>query len=65
MQMFVIRSKINEFPLFFVMDQFVMMSLFHPPFHLGAEGIINGSRTIQTLRLSLNWTFHIYSLQTD
>ncbi len=35
MQIAIIRSKINKF---------------HLPCHLGAEGIINGARTIQTLR---------------
>ncbi len=34
-----------------------MISPFHPLFHLGAEGIINGARTIQTLRWSLNRHF--------
>ncbi len=47
MQMTLIRSKINECWRFFVMDQFVMMSPFHLPFHLGAEGIINGAGTVQ------------------
>ncbi len=50
MQMALIRSKIKEFQRFFVMDQFVMMSPFHLRFHLGAEGINHGARTIQTLR---------------
>ncbi len=31
------------------MSQFDMMLPFHLPFHLGAEGIINGARTVQTL----------------
>ncbi len=65
MQMAVVRSKINEFRLFFVKDQFVMMSTFHLSFHLRAEGIINGARSMQTLQRSLNWTFHIYRRQTD
>ncbi len=47
------------------MDQFVMMSQFHSIFHLGAEDIINGAKTVQTLRRSLNWTFHIYRRQTN
>ncbi len=34
------------------MDQFVKMSPFHLPFHLGAEGIINGARPIQKIRWS-------------
>ncbi len=33
-----------------------MMSPFHLHFRLGAEGITNGARTVQTLRWSLNWT---------
>ncbi len=33
-----------------------MMSPFHLPFHLGAEGIIDGARTLQTLQWSLNLT---------
>ncbi len=65
MQMAIIRSKINVFQHFFEMDQFIMMSPFHLPFHLGAEGIINGARTVQTVRCSLNWTFHIHIRQTD
>ncbi len=46
------------------MDKFVMMSPFHLPFHLGAESIIYGARTIPILRWRLNWTFHIYKRQT-
>ncbi len=42
-----------------------MMSPLHLPFHLAAEGIINGARIVQTLRWNLNWTFHIYLRQTD
>ncbi len=42
-----------------------MMSPFHPPFHLGAEGIINEARTVQTQQWILNWIFHIYRLQSE
>ncbi len=42
-----------------------MMSPFNSPIHLGAEGIINGAEVVQTLQMSLNWTFHIYRRQTD
>ncbi len=34
-----------------------MMSLFHSPFHLGAQGIINGVRAMQTLQRSLTGHF--------
>ncbi len=37
-----------------------MMSPFHPPFHLGADGIINEARTVQTLQWISNCKFHIY-----
>ncbi len=47
------------------MDKFIKMSPFHFLFHLGADGIINGASAVQTLQRSLNWTFHIYRLQTD
>ncbi len=65
MQMAIVRSTINSFLVIFVMEQFIMMSPFHLPFHLGAEAIINGARAMQTLQRILNWTFHIYRRQTD
>ncbi len=60
MQMAVVRSTINEFRSFFAMDQFMMMSPFHIPFHLGADCIIDGARAMLTLWRRLNWTFHFY-----
>ncbi len=42
-----------------------MMLPFHSPFHLGADGIIDGARAMQTLRSTLDWSFHIYRRQTD
>ncbi len=44
MQMAIVRSTINEFLCFFVMDEFVMMSPFHLHFHLVADCIIHEAR---------------------
>ncbi len=65
MQMAVVRSKIKDISVYFVLDKFIMMSPFHLPFHLPVAIIINGAMAVETLLRRLYWTFHIYIRQTD